>query len=475
MKKMRNELRKRSMRGRSPSRTISIRVSYGMKKILRISAIICFISLFLVPHSHALDVNREVLDNGLTLLVSERHNLPVVKVSIGFKAGTLVEPGDKAGLANLTASLLSSGTKSRTAEQISEEADFVGAFVGGSGGDDYVTVSLSVLKKDVDLGFDLLSDIILNPSFPEDEISKKIERIKGSLRSQEEDPGFISSREFKKAVFGAHPYGRLVTGTVETLDRIGRNDIVSFHSLYYIPNNAIMAVVGDISGEEVHFLLNRYFSKWRAKGMITSAPPLVRASKKRETIMVNKDLTQANIMLGHLGVSRDHPDYYTLSVMNYILGGGGFASRLMENIREEKGLVYDIHSSFAADRYGGRFRVSLQTKNKTANEAIENVLDEINRIRSEPVNSIELSDAKSFLTGSFPMRIETSSRIARFLLAVEYYGLGIEYIDNYPEYINGVTKEDVLRVAKKHLDPDNYTLVVVANQEKAALKEKFRQ
>ena len=234
-------------------------------------------------------------------------------------------------------------------------------------------------------------------------------------------------------------------------------------------------MVGDISYEEVHVLLSKYFSNWRAKEVIISAPPFVKASKKRETITVDKDLTQANILLGHIGVGRDHPDYYKLSVMNYILGSGGFASRLMQNIREEKGLVYDIHSSFAADRYGGRFQVSLQTKNETANEAIESVLDEIKRIRSEPVDDVELSDAKSFLTGSFPMRIETSGRIARFLVAVEYYGLGIEYIDNYPVYINGVTKEDVLRVAKKHLDPDNYTLVVVAKQEKAALREKFMQ
>jgi zinc protease len=175
-------------------------------------------------------------------------------------------------------------------------------------------------------------------------------------------------------------------------------------------------------------------------------------------------------VIGHLGIRRDNPDYYALSVMNYILGGGGFASRLMQNLREEKGLVYDVYSFFNADKYGGSFRVGLQTKNESANTAIKEVLNEIERIRQEPVTDTELSDAKLFLTGSFPMRIETSSRIAGFLVAVEYYGLGLDYIEKYPEYINSVTKEDVIRVARKYLDPENIVIVVVADQEKADLK-----
>jgi len=234
-----------------------------------------------------------------------------------------------------------------------------------------------------------------------------------------------------------------------------------------------MAVVGDVTNEEIENLVHKYFSQWRAKKSAAASLPLLDTEKEKETIMVDKDLTQANIILGHIGVSRDNPDYYALSVLNYMLGGGGFASRLMQNIREEKGLVYDIHSFFAADKYGGRFEIGLQTKNESTNTAIEEILKEINAIRSVYVSDEELSDAKSFLTGSFPMRIETSARIARFLVAVEYYGLGVDYIDNYPLFINSVTKEDVLRVAKKYLDPDNYILVVVANQEKAALRNDY--
>lgn len=444
---------------------------FKLRKI--IFSTLIFIFALSIPYCplYALDAGRVILDNGLTLLIVERHNLPVVRVSIGINAGNLHEPAEKAGLANLTADLLTEGTVNRSAQQISEEIEFVGGSVGASGGDDYVTASLSVLKKDVSLGFELLSDIIMNPVFPEDELRKKIERIKGSLKAQEVDPGFIASREFKKAIFGSHPYGRLITGTAETLDNITREDLIEFHSRYYTPDNAIMAVVGDITTQEVDGLIKKYFHSWKPVNVKAPSFKKFNGMKERKIIPINRDLTQANILLGHVGVSRDNPEYYALSVMNYILGGGGFASRLMQNIREERGLVYDIHSFFAADRYGGLFQVGFQTKNESANTAIEETLKEIKRIRRDPVSDNELSDAKSYLTGSFPMRIETSSRIARFLVAVEFYGLGVDYIDNYPVYINNITKGDVLRVAKKYLHPENFVLVVVANQEKANLKK----
>lgn len=433
-------------------------------------------SAFLILHSfsYALDVKRAVLPNGLTLLVVERHSLPVVKVSVGINAGNLHEPADKAGLANLTASLLSDGTKSRTAQQISEEIEFVGGYVGVSGGDDYVSASLSVLKKDVDLGFELLSDILLNPVFPEDEINKKIERIKASLKAREEDPGFVAGKNFNAAVFGDHPYGRLVSGTSETLDRITREDLKGFHDKHYLPNNSVMVVVGDITSQEAEQLIEKYFKSWKQRDEKILSLPVLSSVKEKKTVVINKDLTQATIKLGHIGISRGHPDYYAVSVMNYILGGGGFGSRLMRNIREEKGLAYDVHSFFSADKYGGSFQVGLQTKNESANTAIDEVLKEMKNIMKEPVSDVDLSDAKLFLTGSFPMRIETSSRIAGFLVAVEYYGLGIEYIDNYPDYINSVSKEDVLRTAQKYLDPEHFVLVIVADQEKAMLKKEYK-
>jgi len=442
-------------------------------KIIFFTLIFHFAFLILHSSSHALRVERRVLENGLTLLVVERHNLPIVMVTIGVKAGSLIEPQEKAGLANLTAGLLTAGTKKRTAAEISEEIEFVGGTLSASGGVDYIKVTLSILKKDVSLGFDLLSDIILNPVFPEEELNKKINRIKGSLKARKEDPHFIASEAFRKEVFGLHPYGRLVEGTEESLKRIKRDDILKFHSAYYVPNNSIMAVVGDITPEEVEDLLKRYFSRWQPKELKFPPVPTLEPSKKRKIIVIDRDLTQANILIGHIGIKRGNPDYYAVSVMNYILGGGGFSSRLMHNLREEKGLVYDIYSFFAARKEGGSFRVGLQTKNESANTALEEVLKEIKRIRTTPVSDAELSEAKAFLIGSFPMKIETSRRIADFLVAVEYYELGIDYIDKYPDYINSVTKDDVLRVARKYLDPENFILVVVADEEKTSINKKF--
>ncbi|MEF9475579.1 MAG: insulinase family protein [Candidatus Mariimomonas ferrooxydans] len=448
-------------------------IKIRLKKAILFILILHFAFLIFHSSSHALEVERTVLSNGLTLLTVERHNLPVVMVSVLIKAGSLNEPEEKAGLASLTAGLLTAGTKKRTASQISEEGGFVGASLSASGGNDYVTVSLSVLKKDVLLGFNLLSDVILNPVFPEKEINKKVKQIKASLKAREDKPGFVALKAFKKEVFGMHPYGRLASGRPETLDRIKRIDLIDYHLTYYAPNNAIMSVVGDITPEEVNGLLKEHFSQWLAMGIKPPSLPEIKKNKSRKTVVIDKDLTQANIILGHLGVSRGNPDYYKVSVMNYILGSGGFASRLMQNIRDEKGLVYDIHSFFAGSKYSGFFKVGLQTKNESANTAIGEVLKEIKKIRDIQVSETELSDAKAFLTGSFPMKIETGRLISRFLVAVEYYGLGMDYIDNYPDYINSVTKEDVLNVAKKYLYPEEFILVVVGNQEKTALKNKW--
>lgn len=438
-----------------------------MRKIILFTLILNFTLILHFP-SYALDVKREVLPNGLTLLIVERHNLPLVIVNVGIKAGSAVESENKAGLSNLTAELLKAGTKKRTAEQINEEIEFVGGALEVSG-DDYITGSLVVLKKDISLGFDLLSDIILNPVFPTDEIDKKIKLIKGGLKAKEDDPGFVASKAFMKEVFGEHPYGRLVQGSEETLDRINREDIINFHRSYYTPDNSIMSVVGDITYDEVMSLIKEYFSEWKPMDIKFPHIPTPLIKNEGKSLIIDKDITQANIIIGHAGVSRDNPNYYAISLMNYILGGGGFASRLMQNIRSEKGLVYDISSSYPAKKYGGSFQISLQTKNESAEEAIGEILKEVKRIREVPVSDTELEDAKSFLTGIFPVRIETGRRIADFLVAVEYYGLGMDYIDKYPEYINRVTKEDVLRVAREYLKPESFIIIMVADKEKVSV------
>jgi zinc protease len=417
-----------------------------------------------------INVNRIVLPNGLVVLHFERHNLPIVMVTLLVKAGQINEQKEKAGLANLTASLLTEGTKSRKATEISEEIEFLGSSISASAGNDYTTITLSVLKKDINKGFELFSDILLNPVFPQEEIERKRGIIKGFLRQREEEPYFLAEKAFDKEVFGEHPYGRLIQGSIETIDKIKRDDLIAFYSKYFLPNKSFLSVVGDLTPEELDTLIKKYLGDWKKSDIPSEVIKKVNEKNKKTTIKIEKDLTQANIILGNLGISRKNPDYYAVSVMNYILGGGGFSSRLMQSIRDKMGLAYDVHSFFAAYKEGGSFQVVVQTKNESANKVIQAIIKQINRIRNGKVTDKELLDAKSYLTGSFPRRLDTNRKIADFLTAIEFYKLGLDYVEKYPEFINSVTKDDVLRVAQKYLDPENYVLVVVANQKKASLK-----
>jgi len=412
---------------------------------------------------------RRVLDNGMVLLVKENHALPVVMVNMIIKAGAIIEPPEKAGLAHLTAGLLTKGAGGMSATEISEATDFVGGSLSAGGGEDYATAGFTVLKKDADTGFTLLSKVLIAPAFDQAEVDRLKKSVKAGIIRQEQEPGAVAGKAFEKAVFGEkHPYGRPTEGTVETLDAITRDDIVGFHKAYYAPNNAIIAVVGDITADEAKALIDKNFAGWGHKEVPEPVFPPTPTPKGIERIDIDRDITQANILMGHVGVRREDPDYYSLYVMNYILGGGGFVSRIMDKIRDDMGLAYSAYSYFMPSKYGGSFQVGMETKNKTARQAVDEALKIMGKIREETVTDAELKDAKDYITGSFPRRQDTNAKIAELLTQVEYYNLGLDYFDMYEREINKVTKDDVLRVAKKYLHPDNLYIVVVANQKEAA-------
>jgi zinc protease len=264
--------------------------------------------LTLSSQALALEVNRKVTPEGLTVLHVERNHLPMVVFVLLVNAGAVHEPAELAGLASLTTSLLEEGTERRTSTEISEEIEFIGARYSSSAGMDYTTLSFTVLKKDLKKGFDVFADVLLNPAFPEDEVARVKELVKGSLKQREENPSFLAGRAFRKEIYGDHPYGRIVAGMPETVEAVGRDDIEKFHSIYYTPNNSILAVVGDISPPELDRLLGRFFGKWKRKPLppFGISPPEKSSGK---VVKIDKDLTQANIVLGHLGVRRDNPDY----------------------------------------------------------------------------------------------------------------------------------------------------------------------
>ena len=446
-------------------------ITLRRRTILALVTGLCALLLTSGPSTAAEIVpTRFMTANGITVLVLEQHFLPIIEIHALIKTGSAQDPPDKAGLANLVASLLDEGTTTRTSKQLAEQIDFVGGTLEAKASEDFTTASARVLKKDIDLGFTLLADMLQRPAFSKQEFERIRTQLLGEMASDNDDPGHIAMKAFNQLVFHGHPYRWPVNGTEETLNKITLTDVQTFYGREYSPSQTVLTVVGDVTLEQATALVQTHFETWK-KG-----PPTARTTKKPAPIerkavqLIEKDLTQSTIVLGHGGLPRAHPDYYSVTVMNYILGAGGFSSRLMDSIRDKQGLAYGIMSHFDARLMPGSFWVNLQTKTETTNQAITGVLSEIKSIRDAPVSDQELAEAKSFLIGSFPLRFDSTAKLAHVLAQVEFYGLGLEYFSDYPKWIDRVTKEDVQRVAKQYLDPKRYALVVVGNLAKAKVK-----
>jgi zinc protease len=414
-------------------------------------------------------VQRMVLPNQLVLLLSEQHSLPFVTMRLLVDSGSRKDPSGQEGLANLVARGLLLGTSKRKVAAINEELDFMGAFLDASCGRDYAALSLQVLKKDLDKGLDLFLESLTQPTFPEEEIRKEIEKVLAAIQAVEDQPEEVAEETFQKELFLGSPYAHPVEGTKESLPRITREAIVQFYRAYYHPNDCILTVVGDITLEELKTKLFPRLTLWPA-GEIPKVPFKTEFAKGPKTVKINRAITQANIVLGQAGVSRENPDFYALSVMNYILGGGSFSSWLMEEIRSKRGLAYSVASFLDTGKYPGSFQIVLQTKNATARESISLSLKQVERMRREMVAESALEGAKKYLMGSFPMRFDTQGKLANFLSQVEYYGLGLDYPEKYPNLIRSISRAEVLRVARVYLHPENYVLVIVANLKEAGME-----
>ena len=405
------------------------------------------------PLLHAAMVpKRAVLDNGIVLLTSEQRALPMVSIELLIDAGSRQDGANQEGLANLTAKLLTDGTRRHTAVQINDTLDFLGASLSTGCSDDLATISLTVLKKDLAAGLDLLAEILTTASFPAEEIERQKQSVIASIQAREEDPGDVAQRRFFALLYPKSRYGQPVEGSEKTVRSLTQKALRDFYERNYRPNRTIMAVVGDISHEEIARSLTQALRNWKKGAPMRSPVPPAEIGAP-QLARVNKDLTQANIIMGHAGVGRENPDYYAIQVMNYILGGGDFSSRAMESIRNQRGLAYSVGSYFSAEKGWGTFEFVMQTKNETALEAVRLAEAEIRRVREEPVSQDELKDAKDFLTGSFPLRFDTNRKVANFLAQVEYYQLGLDYPERYNGLIEKVTREDVQRVAQKYLFP----------------------
>ncbi len=431
---------------------------------------VAFAAIAVAPVSaRALDIKRMKLSNGAVLLVAEEHQLPMVTFSIALDAGSRHDPSGKAGLAALTARCVNQGTKDLSSEKFNEKIDFMGSSLSLSAGHDYAVAGFTSLKKYEKDTLALMAGILSDPGLRDADIERKRAEQVAGIKAAEEEPGYVAGVAFAKELFGDTAYGHPVTGTAESVAHLTPDDVRKFYQDYYKLGSAVIAVVGDVQADEVKALLEKELPG--PKGTVTAetAPTPPALPKGLNIKLIDRNVQQANIMLGFVGISRTNPDYYKVQVLNYIFGGGMFASRLMKVVRSKAGLAYSISSLFDARLFPGPFAVVLQTKNQSANEAIKLVLQQMREIQENPVSDAELASAKKFLIGSFPLKLDRQSQIASFMLDVEIFNLGLDYADRYPSLIESVTKQDVLDAARKYLHPDDALLVAVANQREAAI------
>jgi zinc protease len=323
-----------------------------------------------------------------------------------------------------------------------------------------MSVSLSVLKKDLGLGLDLMAEVVLTPTFPEAEVRRKVNQIQAGIKRSEEDPGTVAGRALSRLVYPNHPYARPAEGTIESVGRLTRDDVVQFHGTLMRPDTTVIAVVGAVTVDEARREIMARFGQWpRPAGSPTKVPDAT-PGPAGLTETVRRDLTQATILLGRQAIRQIHPDYFPLAVASYVLGGGS-ASRLYVRVREEGGLAYSVYSYVSPGRHGASFVVGAQTRTAEVSRVIDMVRSELARMTGEAVGDQELELAKAYLIGSFPLRLDTSSKVADFIIAIEVQGLGLDYADRYRERIAAVTAADVQRVAGVYFLPDSFDRVIV--------------
>lgn len=407
-------------------------------------------------------MTEESLPNGLRVIVVENHEQPVVAMRLMIKAGTCLDPAGKPGVASLTAGLLRKGTATRDANKISEEIDFVGGSLGVGADLDATNAYCEILAKHLDVGVGLLADIILNPKFAPEELERLSKQTIAGIMQSKDDPGSLADEQYKLHLFGDHPYGKPEIGTVESVSSLTRDDVSGFWQKYYIPNNSVFIIAGDVKPAEIIGKVKAAFGNWKQGTPPEMNFPPAKPVSGIQIILIDKnDATQSNIKIGNIGIDRHNPDIFPCREMNYILGGGGFVSRLMSDVRAKRGLTYDVNSQFSYNRFPGDFTVSTFTRSDSTSKAILAVIEHLNNIRDADVTADELKDTKSFYSGYMPLQFETPNQVASQLATVELYGLGKDYFPNYLDKIDKVTVKDIRDAAQKYIDPKNLLIVVV--------------
>lgn len=400
------------------------------------------------------------LDNGLEVIVIEQPNMPIISLDMILPGGAIAVPEELAGLAEITGALISRGTENRTAQEIAGTIEQVGGFIGSGGGIDSLSAGVFALIDDTELAFELLSDMILNANFPDSEVERERQASISSLEANLAEPSFVAGRTFNELLYAGHPYG--VSTSFDSLEAITRDEIVEFYAIQNQPETAVLIIAGAITADEGLEMAETYFGEWEGTAEIVEFPAIEEQTETQIYLVDRPGSTQAEFIMGNIGLEGDSLDFFPVRVMNDVLGGT-FASRLVRNVREEKGYTYSIGSRFSFPADTGVFRVSAAVRNDVIDLAIQEVFNEIERVQSEPFTDEELSNSKSGIIGRFALSLETYQDFVDAVASYEIRGVELDRLSVYPQLVDDVTVEDVLDAANRYIQSDSFVIVVVGD------------
>jgi zinc protease len=393
---------------------------------------------------------------------------------VEFHAGSGFDTAHKSGVAGMTRDMLDLGSKGLNEDDISRKLADIGAELGGGFDPDRASISLRTLSNPAqrDQALDIMASVLQHPTFPDKVLAREKMRLIARLKDEQTRPEAIAEKTFAKAVYGDHPYGLPPRGSVETVNKIARNDLVDFYRKHYGAKSAVVALVGDVTRPEAEAIAEQLTAQLPEGGASEQIPPVTMQIKASEQRIPNP-ASQSHILIGMPGVSRTDPDYFTLYVGNYILGGGGFVSRLMNEVREKRGLAYSVYSYFFPLQQPGPFRIGLQTRKKSADQALAIVRDTLHKFIEQGPTGKELKAAKDHIVGGFPLRIDSNRKILGYLKMIGFYGLPLTYLDDFPAKVEKVTVADIRDAFKRRVNPDALATVIVgAPNEKQAGQSK---
>jgi predicted Zn-dependent peptidase len=404
------------------------------------------------------DYVEAVLPNGLKVIVYEESFLPMVSMNLVFRGGASGDAGYP-GLASLSAETLTKGTPSRSATRIVEEIESLGGSIGSGAGWDSLSIGVGILSRNLEHAIDVIADVVRNANYPVDEIERVREQRLALILQQKANPSALAYHGLCRAVYGSHPYGQPSDGTEDAVRAMQRDHMVQRHAAHCRPGNGVLIAVGDVSAERILPLVENYFGGWeRGAELGEAAATGIPAAERVVHVVDRPTAVQSSILVGHSGIPRNHADHIPVHVMNTLLGGY-FGSRLNLNLREDKGFTYGAHSRFEGRMQAGPFSAGAEVRNEVTGRAIEEILAEMQKLVQERVRDEELESVKQYITGNFPIQIETPTQVAQRITAIELYGLGKDYYNTYNSRVMALTADDIRHAAQTYLHPDTAAIV----------------